>query len=331
MPRDNHRGGRGRRDEGPRGGQGGDVVISKALSFTLRHGAIKEGLPIQPDGYANVQDLLDMPKFRRLNLTLDTLRRLVQESDKQRYQLATIDSEGNPVPIPLKKNIENVGTSTTTTFLSNSTTITTSTLSLNPSFTNTPSSYLIRATQGHSIPLSSTNLQLTPITTTNLPPHCIHGTFYPFLDLILASGGLKAMGRNHIHFAPNLPQNSTVISGMRRDAQLLFYIDLPKASAAGIPFWRSENEVILSEGDAEKGGLLGMEYVQKIVDIGSAGLGTIWEQGNGMVKELPEKLRKIGVPRGKERVMKHMSGRGGGRGGRGQGGGSRVELQDGEG
>lgn len=118
---------------------------------------------------------------------------------------------------------------------------------------------------------------------------------------------------------------------MRRDAQLLFYIDLPKALAAGIPFWRSENEVILSEGDAKKGGLLGMEYVEKIVDIGSAGLGVIWEQGNGMVKELPEKLRNIGVPRGKERVIKHMSGRGGGRGGRGQSGGSRVESQDGEG
>jgi len=141
------------------------------------------------------------------------------------------------------------------------------------------------------------------------------------------------MGRNHIHFAPNLPQNSTVISGMRRDADLLFYIDLPKALAAGIPFWRSENEVILSEGDAEQGGLLGMEYVEKIVDIGSAGLGVIWEQGNGMIKELPEKLRNKGVPRGKERVIKHMGGRGGRggrgqRGGGGQSGGSRVEAQD---
>lgn len=134
------------------------------------------------------------------------------------------------------------------------------------------------------------------------------------------------MGRNHIHFAPNLPQNSTVISGMRRDAHLLFYIDLPKALAAGIPFWRSENEVILSEGDAEKGGLLEMEYVEKIVDIGSAGLGVIWEQGNGMVKELPEKLRNKGVPRGKERVINHISGRGG----RGQRGGGRVEAQDDE-
>jgi 2'-phosphotransferase len=39
-----------------------------------------------------------------------------------------------------------------------------------------------------------------------------------------------------------------VISGMRRDAQVLIYIDLKRALAAGCPFWRSENGVILSEG-----------------------------------------------------------------------------------
>ena len=35
-----------------------DVVISKALSFTLRHGAVKEGLSIRPDGYVSVADLV---------------------------------------------------------------------------------------------------------------------------------------------------------------------------------------------------------------------------------------------------------------------------------
>jgi len=67
MPREN-KGGRGRRDEGGRGGQGGDVVISKSLSFTLRHGAIKECLPIRPDGYANVQDLVS-PSFSSSSTT----------------------------------------------------------------------------------------------------------------------------------------------------------------------------------------------------------------------------------------------------------------------
>lgn len=35
-----------------------DVVISKALSFTLRHGAVKEGLSIRSDGYVSVADLV---------------------------------------------------------------------------------------------------------------------------------------------------------------------------------------------------------------------------------------------------------------------------------
>lgn len=53
--------GRGGGGSGRGGGQSEDVAISKALSFILRHGAIKEGLPMRPDGYANVQDLVSSP------------------------------------------------------------------------------------------------------------------------------------------------------------------------------------------------------------------------------------------------------------------------------
>lgn len=135
------------------------------------------------------------------------------------------------------------------------------------------------------------------------------------------------MGRNHIHFASDLPSTGTVISGMRKDAQLVFYINLQRALEAGIPFWKSENEVILSEGDVTKNGLLGMEFVDRIVDVGSAGLGVIWEQGAGMVKELPKKLRNKGAPKGKERVIRHMSGRGGrdGKGSSSRGGDGRGQ------
>lgn len=59
MPRDNYRGrGSGRRDGDSHRGGTADVVFSKSLSFILRHGAIKEGLPIRSDGYANVADLV---------------------------------------------------------------------------------------------------------------------------------------------------------------------------------------------------------------------------------------------------------------------------------
>ena len=77
------------------------------------------------------------------------------------------------------------------------------------------------------------------------------------------------MGRNHVHFAagPNLNEigvtenvdiaqgaSDKVISGMRRDAQLLIYVDLKrclqdvKEKGIEMLWWRSENEVILTEG-----------------------------------------------------------------------------------
>lgn len=144
------------------------------------------------------------------------------------------------------------------------------------------------------------------------------------------------MGRNHIHFAPDLPEGlksesgsgSKVISGMRKDAHLLFYINLPAALAAGIPFWRSENEVILSEGDPTKDGLLGMEYVEKIVDVGSANLGVMWENGRGLIKELPPKLKAKGVPRGKGGVMKRINEGRAGRAERGQQRGGATQADE---
>ena len=48
---------------------------------------------------------------------------------------------------------------------------------------------------------------------------------------------------------------------------------------------------VIERGDPHKNGVLGMEYVDKIEDIGSAQLGIIWEQGKGLLKELPKDLR----------------------------------------
>eukprot|EP00300_Choanocystis_sp_HF-7_P001826 c11456_g1_i3.p2 GENE.c11456_g1_i3~~c11456_g1_i3.p2 ORF type:complete len:114 (+),score=16.53 c11456_g1_i3:446-787(+) len=56
------------------------------------------------------------------------------------------------------------------------------------------------------------------------------------------------MSRNHIHFAVGLPGDRAVISGMRRSAQLYIFLDVPKAMAAGIEFFRSSNNVVLSSG-----------------------------------------------------------------------------------
>ena len=109
------------------------------------------------------------------------------------------------------------------------------------------------------------------------------------------------MTRNHVHFAtgPELEAvlaecagegkgkvpglgDGKVISGMRRDAQVLIYIDLKRALAAGCPFWMSENGVILSEGPG--GNMVPSEFFDVVVER-KKGLGRIWEGGK-VVREL---------------------------------------------
>ena len=50
--------GGGASSRGGRGPPSRDVTISKAMSFVLRHGADKEGLKLDENGYANVAELV---------------------------------------------------------------------------------------------------------------------------------------------------------------------------------------------------------------------------------------------------------------------------------
>lgn len=188
------------------------------------------------------------------------------------------------------------------------------------------SNFLIRATQGHSIKTIDAASFLEPLSLSDeskLPTTVVHGTFHSTWPVILQTGGLRCMGRNHIHFAtgPSLesvsavhnedaaqgkskPDESRVISGMRRDAQVLIYIDVRKALAAGVPFWRSENGVILSEGvpvaQSEKGEaqkFVSLDFFDVVVER-KVGLGKLWEHG-AVVQELPADLLKKGNPKGR--------------------------------
>ena len=72
------------------------------------------------------------------------------------------------------------------------------------------------------------------------------------------------MKRNHIHFATGFLGEETVISGMRMHCTVFIYVDLEKALENGIKFWKSENGVVLTEGENEKG-YLSKEYFKKVV------------------------------------------------------------------
>jgi 2'-phosphotransferase len=75
-----------------------------------------------------------------------------------------------------------------------------------------PAHFLIRAAQGHSLAIEQETGLYTPLTPETAPPAVVHGTYRKAWPLILRSGGLKRMGRTHIHFAPAEPPPAAAYS-----------------------------------------------------------------------------------------------------------------------
>jgi 2'-phosphotransferase len=189
----------------------------------------------------------------------------------------------------------------------------------NPAFAITPdpaseepSDWVIRANQGHSIAVDSSAL-LVPITIAagNVPEKVVHGTYYGNYQSIVESGGLKKMGRNHIHFSTGLPEDGeSVISGMRNDAELLIYIDIQRSlKDGGVSWWLSENGVVLTEGGED--GILSTKYWKR-VEGRRQDVGVLWENGIE-VAELPQSVRNRKAPSGKSFKGKREGEKGKGR------------------
>jgi 2'-phosphotransferase len=124
---------------------------------------------------------------------------------------------------------------------------------------------MIRASQGHTIDSIADSELLTEVLDASEVPVCIHGTYKAFLPLILENG-LNKMKRNHIHMAVGLPGADEVISGMRKSCQVILYINVAAAMAAGVKFYRSSNGVILTAG-VDGSGILPAEFIQEVVEL----------------------------------------------------------------
>ncbi|XP_060218850.1 uncharacterized protein LOC132645714 isoform X2 [Lycium barbarum] len=92
---------------------------------------------------------------------------------------------------------------------------------------------LIRANQGHTVKIVETESLLKPILSADEVPVCVHGTYKKNLESILEHG-LKRMKRLHVHFSCGLPTDGEVISGMRRDVNVLIFLDVRKALEVGV-------------------------------------------------------------------------------------------------
>ncbi|KAL6869479.1 tRNA 2'-phosphotransferase [Amphichorda felina] len=243
---------------GGRGGRGGgnqsrEVVVSRALSRLLRHQAENAGIKLDSEGYAPLDRVLAYGPIRSLNVTLEDVQSVVANNDKQRYSLKPRDPAGAP--------------------------------------STNPADFLIRANQGHSIKLESSSL-LEPLTPEagNIPSRVLHGTYFAFWPAIVAAGGLRPMGRNHVHCSAGTPEEDGVVSGMRRDAELLVEIDVARSIAeGGLAWWRSDNGVILTEGDAAGGGMVSSRFF-RLVTGRKDDVGVLWEDG-AWVADLPEGLK----------------------------------------
>ncbi|CAI5523494.1 unnamed protein product [Closterium sp. Naga37s-1] len=105
----------------------------------------------------------------------------------------------------------------------------------------------VRANQGHSLHVDEEQL-LRRITDPAALPDCVHGTYERHLPSILASG-LSRMNRQHVHLTKGVPsQHHSVVSGFRSNAEVLVVVDVPRAMADGMPFFESDNGVILTSG-----------------------------------------------------------------------------------
>lgn len=122
----------------------------------------------------------------------------------------------------------------------------------------------IRAQQGHSLKIVDPERLLTRITDSADCPVCLHGTHIERLDDILKTG-LKTMDRNHIHFTPGANNKiGPIVSGARSSSNTFIHVDVQKAMANGIKFYRSTNNVILTAGIE---GTLPTEFFIKVTGV----------------------------------------------------------------
>ena len=202
--------GKGRRDHD----KGEDTMLSKSLSWVLRHGAETQGLAIEPSGFVPLPEVMQFLKGKgHKDINEERIRKIVDTNDKKRFEI-----------LEKKHHV------------------------------------FIRATQGHTMKCIDTESLLNKIEDASVYPVVIHGTFQKFWPLIKQEG-LKRMSRLHIHFAPGMPKEEGVISGMRGSCNVIIQIDMAAAMKDGIEFFISTNNVILTEGID---GLLPAKYFKKV-------------------------------------------------------------------
>lgn len=89
--------------------------------------------------------------------------------------------------------------------------------------------------------------------------YCVHGTEKKYIQSIKKSG-LNRMARKHIHLVSEINEDAQT-SGYKNKSDMLIFINMQKCMENGIKFYKSKNNVILTEGI---NGVIPPEYFDKI-------------------------------------------------------------------
>jgi len=106
-------------------------------------------------------------------------------------------------------------------------------------FAFSPDGRKIRASQGHSIDVDLGLEAIEP------PPRLFHGTAWSSVEAILNTG-LEPRSRRHVHLS--LDQATATQVGARHGKPVILVVDAAAMHAAGHKFYRSANDVWLSDG-----------------------------------------------------------------------------------
>lgn len=222
---------------------------------------------IDKRGFLSLRDVLNHRYFKSMKATPEDIFQAVNINDKKRFKIVRVEDQDDEC-----KECE------VHTYVQGC-------------------HYMICALQGHSIASVTDSYGMTEIKKDDYPDQIIHGTYYNKLRGIKESGGLSRMTRNHIHFAEGMPRymdpnkqtkkiyhkerlqvmrgkdgtdlrknrQESIISGMRKNCNVIISLDIEKLKKSDLVFYRSGNGVILCSGD--KDGLVKLEYFAKVTDM----------------------------------------------------------------
>lgn len=212
------------------------IHLSKTLSYILRHGALKKGVPMSINGFVQLEHLLNAPVHLRGNQSFAenvlNIAQIVQNCPKQRFILGIV------------KNVAGSQRGECSSTCDNKQTACSEECKESPS----PPPLCIAATQGHSIP--GVQALVKRILRVEEAPVAVHGTDISAWRKICDDGFLSPMNRTHIHFAKGLPSQNGVRSGMRTNSTVFIYLNVPRVleSDSNVVLLESLNGVLLTSG-----------------------------------------------------------------------------------